>query len=310
MRVLIADDNIASTQTFAVLLRYWGYEPITVHDGLRALEVLRSPDAPSLAVLDWIMPGLNGIDICREIRKGVDRPYTYVVLVTGRGGKEQMIDGLKSGADDYLVKPVDPNELHARLSTGKRILDLQEQLLATQRLLRDQATRDGLTGLWNRAMILEILDRELARSRRENAPVGVIMADLDHFKDINDTHGHLAGDQVLRQVGQRLLNCLRPYDMVGRYGGEEFLIVLPGCTAEASVTLAERLRKCVEVEPVMEENGVIPITVSLGIADWDGDMPGKTLLRAADGALYQAKKAGRNKAILASFPVEHPAPKG
>jgi diguanylate cyclase (GGDEF)-like protein len=299
MRVLIADDEAAVTRTLSILLGCWGHEPVVAHDGKAALAALRGPDAPALAVLDWFMPSMNGIDVCRAIRKETDRPYTYVVLVTGRGGKEQMIDGLEAGADDYLVKPVDPNELHARLSTGKRILELQEQLLASQRQLRDQATRDALTRLYNRAMILEILDRELARSRREGHPVGIIMADLDHFKQVNDTRGHLAGDHVLVQIAHRLLAVLRPYDTVGRYGGEEFLIVLPGCDAETTLALAERLRLAVESEPVEEEGRPITVTLSLGVACWDCQQAAPDLLRRADTALYEAKSAGRNRAVRA-----------
>jgi two-component system cell cycle response regulator len=215
MRVLVADDNKDSAETLAILLRAWGFEPVVVHDGPAALARLRSNDAPTLALLDWIMPGMNGIDLCREIRRETTRPYAYLILVTGRGSREQMLDGMNSGADDYLLKPIEPNELHARLNAAKRILELQEQLLTTQRLLREQATRDSLTGIWNRAMILEILHQELVRSRREGHPLAVIMADIDHFKNINDTHGHLVGDHMLRLTAQRMLSVLRAYDMVG-----------------------------------------------------------------------------------------------
>jgi diguanylate cyclase (GGDEF)-like protein len=274
MRVLIADDNADSSDWLAVLLQCWGYDPVAVHDGPAALAVLQGPQAPALAVLDWIMPGINGIEICRAIRKDADRPYTYVVLVTGKGGKEQMLAGMEAGADDYLVKPVDPAELHARLSTGKRIVLLQEQLLATQRQLREQATRDGLTGLWS-----------------------VVMADLDHFKQINDTYGHLTGDQVIRQTAQCLRTVLRSYDTVGRYGGEEFLVVLPGCDAAAALVLAERLRGSVEAAPVIEKGTTIPMTLSLGMAGWERGVPASDLLRRADAALYRAKNAGRNRVL-------------
>ncbi len=300
MRVLIADDNADSSESLAILLRHWGFEPTEVHDGSSALAALQQPDAPPLAVVDWVMPGLNGIEICRELRKDSSKPYIYTILVTGRGNREQMLDGLKAGADDYLIKPIDPYEMHARLTTARRIVELQEQLLTTQRLLREQATRDSLTGLWNRGMILEILQRELPRSKREGHAVSVIMADIDHFKGINDTHGHLVGDQVLRQVAQRLLAVLRPYDTVGRYGGEEFLVVLPGCGAEIALSLAERLRRCIEAESIRGEGMLLrSVTVSLGVAVWNGEASGLELLRLADAALYRAKNEGRNRAVLA-----------
>lgn len=298
MRVLIADDNKDLTASLALLLREWKFEPVEASDGTAALALLRAADAPALAVLDWIMPGVNGINICQALRQETEKPYTYIILMTGRGGKEQMLDGLKAGADDYLIKPVDPNELHARLTTGKRILDLQEQLLATQRLLREQAMHDSLTGLWNRPVILEILQRELAQSRRGDLKLSLIMADVDHFKDINDTFGHLVGDQVLRETAQRLRAALRPYDTMGRYGGEEFLIVLPGCDAEVSFGLAERLRRCVEAKPTRSEGRTIAVTISLGLAAWDGHVSPQELLRHADEAMYRAKAEGRNRAPL------------
>jgi two-component system cell cycle response regulator len=307
MRVLIADDHPDSAESFAILLSAWGLEPTIVHDGLAALAFLRESTAPTLALLDWIMPGLDGPGVCREIRRETNRPYVYVILVTGRSGKAQMLDGLHAGADDYLVKPVDPNELHARLTTARRILDLQDQLLATQRLLREQATRDSLTGLWNRAMILETLQRELIRSQREHQPLAAIMADIDHFKHINDAHGHFMGDQVLRQTAQRLQGVLRPYDTLGRYGGEEFLIVLSGCDSSAALTLAERLRHCLDAEPIAEGDRTFHVTLSLGVCAWDGHMTAQALLQAADGALYEAKRVGRNCVRSCDAPVPAPA---
>jgi diguanylate cyclase (GGDEF)-like protein len=307
MKLLIAEDHVQQGHLLRDMLRQWGYDAVVVQDGLTALDILRAPDGPRLAVLDWIMPGLDGIQVCREIRKDAERPYAYLVLVTGAGGKQEMLDGLDAGADDYLVKPIDAHELQARLNTGKRILALQEQLLATQRQLREQATRDALTGVWNRAMILDILTREMTRSRRERRPLGVIMADVDHFKCVNDTHGHLAGDEVLRQVAQRLLGVLRPYDTVGRYGGEEFLIVLPGCDEGTTVALAERLRGSV-AEAVSWDRGRIHVTLSLGVAAWGGNAePQASLLSLADHALYRAKNTGRNRVVLAAADSCSPA---
>jgi two-component system cell cycle response regulator len=296
MRVLFVGDAAEAPHGLAGLLRRWGYDPVTVEDGWAALAVLRGPETPSLVVLDCGMSGLNGLEICREIRRHTDRQLTYVILVIGRGDQKQMRFGLESGADDYLVKPVNADKLQISLSTGERMLALQEQLLATEPLYQTQVPRDALTGLWNRATILEILDRELARSRREGHLVSVIMADLDHFKSTNETFSQHAGDEVLRQTAQRLLSALRPYNAVGRYG-DEFLMVLPDCGAGKALMLAERLRKSVATEPVMVDGEPIPITLSLGVAGWDAKQSASELLRTADGALYQAKSAGRNHAV-------------
>jgi diguanylate cyclase (GGDEF)-like protein len=296
MEVLVADDNNDSAQSLALLLEAWGFAPTVVYDGHAARVRLFEPEAPTLALLDWNMPGLHGIDICRMLRQDTGRPYTYVILVTGRG-KEQMVDGLQAGADDYLVKPADPTELRARLNTAQRILNLQDQLLATQRQLREQATHDSLTGVWNRGMILEMLEREMIRSRREGQPLTVIMADIDHFKQVNGRFGHLGGDLVLRQTAQRLVGELRPYDAVGRYGGEEFLILLPGCDAAAGALLAERLRRCVAASSVLDGTHTMRVTLSMGIAAWGQGMTAADLLRVADAGLYSAKRAGRNRVV-------------
>jgi two-component system cell cycle response regulator len=295
MRVLVADDHKDAADSLAILLRMWGHDPVVVYDGFSAVARLQEPDAPPLALLDWMMPGVNGIEICWLLRQDRNRPYTYIVLVTGKGGKDQMVSGLEAGADDYLVKPPDPSELRARLNTAQRILDLQDQLLATQRLLHEQATHDALTGLWNRLAILEALDREVARSLRERRPLTIIMADLDHFKQINDSFGHLVGDSVLRQTAHRLLMTLRPYDTVGRYGGEEFLLVLPGCDADSGFALAERLRSNISAEPTADDDHPIQVTVSLGVATLQPGMSASELLRIADEGLYAAKRAGRNR---------------
>ena len=300
MRVLIADDERDTTTSLAMLVESWGFEPMPAHDGKSALQLLQGPDAPRLAILDCVMPGVNGFDICRQLRQPSSRPYTYCLLVTGRASKQDVLNGLEVGADDYLIKPVDPNELCARLRAGQRIMCLQEELLSSQHELRLQATRDCLTGLWNRATILEMLNAELDRSRREKHPLSILMADIDHFKMINDTFGHLAGDQVLWQTGARLLAALRPYDGVGRYGGEEFLIVLPGCDDAAAVGLAERLRRYVAEEPMLDGHRDVAVTLSLGVAAWDGKLPLSALLRWADAALYRAKRAGRNRVVSAT----------
>jgi diguanylate cyclase (GGDEF)-like protein len=279
------------------LVQGWDYEAALVHDGQAALETLRGPHAPRLALLDWQMPGLDGIEVCRQLRQQADLPYAYLLLLTGLGGRQEMLAGLDAGADDFLTKPFDEAELKARLAAGRRIVAQQERLLVL-------ATRDALTGLWNRTAVLELLDRELARGQREGHPVGVLLADVDHFKLINDTLGHLIGDEMLRQTARRLREVLRPYDTVGRYGGEEFLAVLPGCDAAVAAALAKRLCERVAEGPVGRNSLPIGVTMSVGVASRDGSSiaDAAALLRGADAALYQAKEEGRNRVVLGLVP--------
>ena len=231
-QILIADDSPVSRRLLEAVLRSWGYAVTTVPSGTAAWEVLQRPDAPRLAILDWMMPGHSGPEVCALVRQRQLEPnsvYTYIILLTSRNEKEDLIAGMEAGADDYLIKPFDNNELKVRLGPGQRIVHLQRQLIEAQDALREQATRDSLTRLWNRHAIWEILTRELARSQREGVPLGLVLGDLDHFKQVNDTFGHMAGDAVLREISIRLNTSIRSYDAAGRYGGEEFLIVLPGC---------------------------------------------------------------------------------
>lgn len=302
MRILVAEDNVSFTRRLELLLRSWGYDPLCVHDGDAALRVLLAPDTPRLVVLDWGIPGPDGLEVCRRVRESEGGGYTYIILLTGRSGHSELIRGLEAGADEYLTKPIDQHELRARLNAGRRIVTLQQQLLNAQEALRQQATRDGLTGLHNRVALLEILERETARSRRGEGPLGLVLADVDHFKRVNDTHGHLAGDAVLRETAQRLLTALRPYDAVGRYGGEEFLAILPGCDSMAAEALAERLRLIVASRPVALGGMDLPVTLSLGVASAAREADGLALIAAADAALYQAKAAGRNRVVVALPP--------
>jgi two-component system, cell cycle response regulator len=207
MKVLIADDETVSLRLLESSLRRWGYDVVVAKDGLEASQILLSPDSPKLAVLDWMMPGMDGIQLCQEIRRNKPEPYTYILLLTGKRAQDDVIAGLDAGADDYVTKPFDPAELKVRLRTGKRILFLQEQLINAREALRDQATHDRLTGLWNRAAILDMLNSELARAARQGAPVAIMMADLDSFKAINDTYGHPTGDDVLVSASTVLHPC-------------------------------------------------------------------------------------------------------
>ena len=225
--VLIADDDPVSRRLLQVSLTGAGYRVVTAADGSESLRILNREDSPRLVVLDWMMPSLDGVDVCRTVRRSGREPYLYIILLTAKGQQTEIIEGLEAGADDYITKPYDLQELKARLRAGKRILELQEQLVGAREQLRVQATHDSLTGLFNRPAILEHLEREIVRSNREKKPMAVIMADLDHFKEINDTYGHQAGDCVLQETTRRMASSCRAYDFVGRYGGEEFLVVVP-----------------------------------------------------------------------------------
>jgi diguanylate cyclase (GGDEF)-like protein len=264
-----------------------------------AWEVLQREDGPQMAVLDWMMPGMDGIELCRRIRSRDQGPYCYVVLLSAKDDKQDVVAGLEAGADDYLTKPFDVDELRARVRAGKRILDLQTALILAHDDLQFAAAHDPLTGLWNRGAILDLLKREVSRRQRNGDPLGVIMSDIDYFKKINDTHGHLVGDAVLREVTRRLAAGVRPYDVVGRYGGEEFLIVFPGCGAANLIVGAERLRHCIADQPVETSVGPIPVTLSLGLASVEqGEketLDCEAFLRTADEALYAAKARGRNR---------------
>jgi diguanylate cyclase (GGDEF)-like protein len=294
--VLIADDDPVSLRLLQVSLISAGYRVVVALDGLEALRVMNRDDSPRLAILDWMMPSLDGVDVCRAVRRNDREPYLYIILLTAKGHQTEIVEGLEAGADDYITKPYDLQELKARLRAGRRILELQEQLVAAREQLRIQATHDALTALLNRAAVLEVLDREVVRANREKHPMAVIMADLDHFKVINDTYGHQAGDEVLRETARRMLASLRPYDVVGRYGGEEFLIVVPIAELETASELADRLRQNIVAEPVAASAGArIPVTLSLGVAASGPPHQSAHLLRLADEALYAAKNAGRNR---------------
>ncbi|HKV04996.1 MAG TPA: diguanylate cyclase [Candidatus Acidoferrales bacterium] len=300
-RVLIAEDDPVSCHLLKSFLVKWGYDVAVVTDGTAALRVLESEDTPRLAVLDWMMPGMEGVQVCQRIRERKNRPYLYLLLLTARTDKQDLLQGLEFGADDYLTKPFDSKELRARLHVGERILSLQDDLIATREELRFRATHDVLTGISNRATVMDALRNELLRQAREHRPIGVILADIDHFKNINDTYGHLCGDEVLQAVARRMKECVRPYDSVGRYGGEEFLIIAPSADPPGTLTLAERIRAVIESQPVTTQAGEVRVTASLGAVvttDVHSSDP-QVLLHLADQALYRAKEKGRNRSELA-----------
>jgi diguanylate cyclase (GGDEF)-like protein len=300
--VLLAEDDRITRAILQTWLRRWDFETTEVEDGLQAWEVIQKEDAPSLILLDWGMPGLTGLDLCQKIRARQTRLYPYVLLLTARSSKQDIVEGLEAGADDYLIKPFDAGELQARLRVGCRMLKLQNDLLQREEELQFEASHDRLTGLWNRGAIFGFVERELARARRAQESVGLLLVDVDRFKSINDTHGHQTGDTVLHQVAERLRQGIRSYDWAGRYGGEEFLVVLSNCNAETVITCAERLRLKVAATPVQAAGSELAISVSIGAAlctPGHSDLESEHLLKRADVALYRAKHNGRNRVEVA-----------
>jgi diguanylate cyclase (GGDEF)-like protein len=294
LKVLVADDSAVSRRTLQGTLERLGYEVVLAVDGREALEALQRADGPRLAVVDWMMPGVDGLEVCRTLRQRT-APYTYVILLTARDRQEDVLAGLEAGADDFLSKPFDVVELRARLRSGARVLELQEALFAAVDALRKQAGTDSLTGLLTRALVLDGLARELHRAEREDRPLSVLIADLDHFKRVNDTFGHPGGDAVLRETAERMRVALRGYDLLGRYGGEEFLAVLPGCDQARTRQVAERLRAAVAERPMAAAGSPVGVTMSVGTATAWAGADAVALIQAADAALYRAKAHGRDR---------------
>jgi two-component system cell cycle response regulator len=302
MRILIADDDVLSLRLLQRTLERDGYEVTAVQNGRLAAEHLCRHNGPRLALLDWVMPELDGPTVCREVRQKGEQAYVHMVLLTSKESKQDVIEGLESGADDYLIKPFDPAELKARLRTGLRILQLEDRLVEAREDMRFKATHDPLTGLFNRGVIMDLLSRELYRTHREDGCTTILLGDVDRFKNVNDSLGHVTGDEVLREIARRLLASVRSYDFVGRYGGEEFLMVLNNCNSASALQRAEEIRRAIASAPIQTTRGQVSVTISLGIlasTEW-GPLPVEELLREADVALYKAKAAGRNCVKLAS----------
>lgn len=297
MKILIADDDVVSALMLRRTLERWGYEVTTVHDGIHALSALQANNAPKLMILDWMMPGLDGPEVIRQLRSFDSEHYDYAILLTSRDQQGDIVAGLEAGADDYLRKPFDSDELRARLRAGQRILELQARLMAAKEELRIQASQDALTKLANRRSVLEQLEKDSARCRRTGVPMGVLMLDLDHFKRINDTYGHASGDVVLKAAAERMKRSVRAYDTVGRFGGEEFLVLLPGAGNEDVVQVAERIRIAMSSLPIRVDGNLIVFSCSIGAAiRKPGESTSNTeLMHDADMALYRSKENGRDQ---------------
>lgn len=300
MRILIAEDDTVTRKLLEAHLAKWGHEVVVCSDGAQAWQVLCGEDPPKLVVLDWMMPEMDGVTLCSEIRKREKQPYTYVMLLTSKSLKEDVVAGLEAGADDYIIKPFDVHELNVRIRAGTRIVRLQEDLISALRASEFQASHDALTGLWNRRAILEKIQQELDRSGRDGTNLGLVICDVDHFKQVNDNYGHLAGDAVLRELAKRIDSSLRSYDSVGRYGGEEFIILIPSSDGAGAADLAERLRASIADPPMQTDEGEFSCTMSFGATALNErqDFDLNSLIKEADEALLIAKNRGRNRVEL------------
>jgi two-component system cell cycle response regulator len=309
MKILIADQDAPAGQSLESLLTQWGYQVVVAVEGREALKILHQADAPKLAILGGRLAGLDGFEVCREVRKLNDLDYTYLMVLLGSADGETARGAVEAGADDCLLRPLKEDELRVRLRAARRILGLRHQLSDAQAALNYQVSHDPLTGLMNRAAILDVLRRELARVRREKSPVGVIKVELDDFKMINQKHGSVAGDTALRATARKLRATIRPYDAIGRFGVEEFLIVSPGSDIREALAQAERLRVAVVSETVEigewgrhipEGQGRLNVTVCLGVAASSHAPDAEPLVRAAEAALRRARAGGPNRVEIAS----------
>lgn len=306
VKILLADDDLVSLRLMQRTLENYGYEVVTVTDGLQAAQALCTPGGPRLALIDWMMPGLDGLGVCREVRSRHEEAYVYILLLTSRQSSDDIVSGLEAGADDYLTKPCHAAELKARLHTGRRVLQLEDKLVEAREEMRFKATHDALTSLWNRAGILTLLRSEISRATRHRTPLSLLVCDIDHFKRINDTYGHPVGDEILQQVSSYLRHLVRPEDCVGRFGGEEFLIVLGDCDQATLQVRANEIREEISRVPFLTQEGSVSVSLSFGAITIE---PSSEVIdidlyvKKADAALYRAKAAGRNCVVYAALPV-------
>jgi diguanylate cyclase (GGDEF)-like protein len=298
--ILVADDDPIGRHLLERLLVQWSYDVVVASDGDEAWWTLSREDGPRLAILDWMMPGMDGVEICRELRRQMPQPYTYILLLTAKTQKSDLIEGMQAGADDYITKPFDPDELRVRLRAGRRILDLQEHLIAAREAARFPATHDALTGLWNREAILAVLRRELAYPASSSRPVSALLVEIDYFKSVGATYGQLVGDLVLREVSSRVRSHARILDSVGRYAGAEFLVVLPDCEAEEARGQADLICASVGEAPIDTLSGSVCITTSIGVATSEGDLDADGLLRAIEAAVRRAASQGGSRVEVAA----------
>ena len=300
MKLLVADDSSLYRMLLRRLLEGWGYEVVLAANGYEAQHILESDDAPRLAILDCLMPGMGGLELCEQIRER-KQGYVYTILLCAPcpswNPHEQgdLLKGFELGADDYLSKPFKEPELRARIKVGERIIRSHQELVEAREALKFEASHDPMLRIWNRRAILDLLTTELSRAKRQQTPLSVFFADLDSFKRVNDNYGHLVGDEVLRGASEKMAGAVREYDHVGRYGGEEFLVVLPDCSIDLAREVAERVRQQISDRPIIVSPAQVRVTVSIGVSQWYAGQEPHDLLHRADIAMYRAKQNGRNR---------------
>jgi diguanylate cyclase (GGDEF)-like protein len=296
--VLVADDSAVVRAVVRSSLADHGFEVIEAEDGGRALEMFWSC-RPHVVLLDMEMPVMNGLEVLAAIRADPELGRTPVVFLTARDGTDQMVEALELGAHDYLRKPFDPGELLARVRAAHRVKALEDELRLRNADLEIMSRTDPLTGLWNRRHLDEQLKSAASLAGRHRTPLSALMVDIDHFKWVNDTEGHAVGDRVLQEVAARIRTCIRSEDLLARWGGEEFLVILPLSASEGAASLAERMRQAIAASRVAIDQRSIPLTVSLGCATLRPGEDGEAMVARADAALYQAKRTGRNRVVVA-----------
>lgn len=301
MKILLADDEPIARTMLEHWLTGWGYDVVSVKDGPSALNVLETTQDVRIAVLDWVMPGMDGVDICRRVRQGRKDSYVYVILLTARDDKNDISRGLEAGADDYLIKPCNPFELSVRLNAGKRVLELTNQLAQARAELENRAMRDALTGVLARGPALEFLERELSRAERTREPVGVLNIRVDQFEALRTERGGDVINRACEEVARRLGRATRRYDLLGRLADGEFLLVLPGCDAEVAVKVASRVRDALSGSPISVGTSSFRMTAGFGVAS-TSQRPGARLTQlvgAASQASHAAQGQGRDGVFLA-----------
>jgi len=308
MKLLLATHDPTLLDSLPLKLNSWGYHVNCVDNGADALHALQRDTSPDMAVIDADLPGLEGAEVIRRLRRRVDAPYQYLVLMGQSHDAEDRLISLDMGADVFLPKPMDLIELRVQLHVGRRIMEHQLRQRILQEMLWNQANRDPLTSLPNRRAILKNLERNVAACAQRDQPLGLLMIDLDHFKGINDSFGHDGGDAVLREVAERMQSSIRTTDLVGRFGGEEFMAVIPNCAGEELLRIAERIRAQVNRSPVNADSMLIPVSCSIGVAVRWGESDGEAseTMQRADRALYVAKEMGRNR-VVSAWTLHDPA---